>query len=261
VIRRLSEHDAERGPHLHLLLGEPDDVAPIRTALALGAGRLRVVGLRRRGEDLPVELRIARFGLGVRREADRAVERLVTEASDGARVPVLGLPTDEDARARLASKLGEQPLPVVLGWTRHGPLPPVDRLRELLSGCDASVALLLDDAGPPFEEVLGLRAGDDDDPAVAPAGLLLRALERARPAFRVHATDARKAKAALGDAGVRTLVLVPVTDPVAGGLLDAPEALESTTRGPLLLVFAPGDVDRALDVVAAIATNRSRTAS
>lgn len=263
MIRRLSEHTAERAVHLHLVIGEPDDVAPIRTALALGAGRVRVLGLRRPGEDLPVELRIARYGLGVRRDADRAVERLVNEASDGARVSVASLPADEAGVRAVAERLAAASLalPLVVGWTRHGPLPPVDRLRPLVEGCPGAVALLLDDAGPPFEEVLGLRGGADDDPAVPPAGQLLRALERSRPAFRVHAGKASAARAALGDAGVRTLVILPVTDPVPGGLLDDVAALESATRGPLLVVFAPGQARRALDVLEALAEARAGRAA
>ena len=268
MAHRLSERIDEQRPHLHLILPDPFEVAPVRTALALvlrGRARVRAHCLRRAGEGLPPELRIARYGLGVRRESDRAVERLIEGAVRGSHVDVRPLPADHDGRAATASKLAaSRPDTLLLvGWTRQGALPDPERLAPLLAGYPGPVGLLIDDRGPPLTEVLGLGPSPSSSmPVTTAADEILRAVERSHPTFRVAPTDDAQAAAALADVSERTLVVMPVVPASPRWLGDA-GGLEQRLPGRLLLLFAPaeGRTERLLALLEAISAGRAARAA
>ncbi len=265
---RLSERVDEQRPHLHLILPDPFEVAPVRTALALvlrSRACVRAHSLRRAGEGLPPELRIARYGLGVRRESDRAVERLIEGAVRGSHVDVRPLPADDDGRAATAAKLAASPPDtlLVVGWTRQGDLPDPERLAPLLAAYPGPIGLLIDDRGPPLTEVLGLGPTPSSNlPITTSADEILRAIERAHPTFRVATRDDSQAAAALADATERTLVVMPVVPATPGWLGDA-EGLEQRLPGRLLLLFAPaeGRTERLLALLEAISAGRAARAA
>lgn len=268
MFRRLSERNDEQRPGMHLLLPDADKVAPVRTALALvlrGQEALSAYCLHRPGEELSDEFRIARYGLGHQREADRAVRRLVQYAVRGAHVDIKPVPGDEEGLAALKRRLSSAPesSPLVVGWSRQGALPDRVRLLPLLAGYPGPMGLLIDDDGPPFTEVLGLALGDTHHPAVNVTGALLRAVERSHPTFRVAATSASQAERALRDAGPRTLVMIPVGERVPAGLLATPQLLEERITGRLLLVFAAekGRTARIAEILDALSSRRSSRAA
>ena len=244
---------AYRPPSLLLVLPSVDERAPIRTALAVARGhrgRLRAVSLTRPGEQLPPELRIALYGLGVRSAADQAIEHLVTSARRGAHVPVTPLPADAGERSALVAAMTSGPCTLMVGWSRGGPLPPLDRLRPVLEGFAGPVVLLVD-AGPDLAtEVLGLipPAGAPGEAAVR---VLLADLENTLPVFAVPEATARAASA---DATVRTLVVAA---------LEPRSDLESAVPGRLAFVVPAGSgrVDRVLGLIDRVSlARRSRAA-
>ena len=265
AVHRLSEHTLEQRASLHVVLPTHDCRAPLRTAtsLALGLGaELRASCLVAPGERLPPELRIALYGLAARGDAERAVRHLVRSAVVGAHVPVRPLPVDPDERRAFAACFGSPELPLVVGWSRGGPLPLLDRLPDVLTPWSGPIVVLLDDDGPVPTEVLGLALGGTAHPAVAATGVLLRGLERALPVFRVAATRAAEARAALRDCTPRTLVLAAMGDKDPGNLSELHE-LEEDGPHRLGLVFAPsGDRDeRILAVLEKVRTARRPAAS
>ncbi|MCO4773799.1 MAG: hypothetical protein KDA24_27455 [Deltaproteobacteria bacterium] len=271
MVHPLSERHDETRPGLHLVLPDPFEVAPVRTALSLllrGRGALRAHSLRRPGEDLPPELRIARYGLGVRRDADRAVSKLVEAAVRGAHVDVRPLPPDEAGRAATANMLAEaaESTLLLVAWTRQGELPDPARLEPLLTRYRGPVGLLIDDRGPPLREVLGVGPGPGASPAsqgaVDAASELLDAIERSHPTWRLNPSSLKEAQVALADVGPRTLVVMPVVDHTPEQLGD-PETLELRLPGRLLLVFGPSEsrAARLLALCGAISAGRAARAA
>jgi hypothetical protein len=264
MIRRLSESDHEGEALLHLVVPVPDEVAPLRTALSLTLGEhtgLRAWSLRRAGDDLPAELRIARFGLSAQRDADRAVGHLVSAAVRGAHTPIRPWEAPEDRPTPLRGATLHTHL--LVAWTRQGPLPEADRLSPVVEAHPGPITLLIDDRGPSTREVLGLAMGSTEHPAVRATGELLRALERGHPTWRVVADGPSRAERALRDAHARTLILVPVGEQVPAGLLSSPGDLEDRVPGRLGLVFAPepGRAERLLEILAAVSARRAARAA
>ena len=256
MLRPLSRHVDERPAPIVLVLPTPDVRAPIRTALSLARGRrtrLRALSLTRPGEGLPAELRIALFGLGVRNEADRAIAHLVQSAVRGSHVAVKPVAELEQERLREAHELGELPsdAPLIVAWSRGGPLPRADRLEPLLRAFGGPIVLLVDSDGPLPVEVLGLMP-HVDAPGYGPVRTLLDDLERTLPVFEVPEANAG---AAVGDSNHRTLVL---------GSLPPKSELESAVPGRLALVLPPaeGRADQALALIERVReARRSRAAS
>jgi len=233
VLRRLTHRLDERPLTLLLVLPTDQDRAPLRTALSIATGhrgRIRALCLSRPGEALPPELRIALYGLSGRSEADLAIQHLVASSNRGAHVIISPVASDEEELLAEARQLaGLDPgMPLVVGWSRTGPLPRIDRLRPLVDAFKGPVVLLVDDDGPLPTEVLGLLPAPKV-PEHAAVQTIVRDLERTLPAFFVREDQAR---AAVADCTAQTLV-------VAG--LPPGTELESAVPGRLLLVLAPSE--------------------
>ena len=92
----------EQTPPVVAVLPHPDDRELLQFGLALSHGdrtRLRAWTFHDPGRRLHPALRIARFGMATRSEADRAIRHLVDSAVRGAHVPVRPFSWDDEARA------------------------------------------------------------------------------------------------------------------------------------------------------------------
>ncbi len=242
MLQRFSHRFDEQRLAAVLVVPTERDRAPVRTALSITRGRrgrLRALCLTRPGEGLPPELRIALFGLSGTSEADLAIKNLISSATRGAHTAVHPIGEQEEERREQAAQLAalDPDLPLLVGWSRTGPLPRLDRLLPLIEGFRGYVVLLADTDGPLPTEVLGLLPAPGDRCRAAVEALVCD-LERTLPAYRVAEA---KARGAIQDCTDRTLVvaaLPPQTD------------LESAVPGRVALVLAPTP-DRS-EVIAAL---------
>ncbi len=186
-----ARHDtaaAEQAPSVCVVLPSADDRAMVRTALAVAHGlgsQVRAFALHGRGEELPLPLRMALFGLDPRNEADRAIRHLVDTAARGQHTAIRTLTGDaEQMAAHAATVAAAGPrATLIVGAVHDGRRPEPAALAALCEAWTGRLVVLWDRAGGTFSEVLGVLP-PNDAPGREPCEHLLRAVERCYPVFR-----------------------------------------------------------------------------
>ncbi len=229
----LSERRTEGHLSIAVVLPHAHDRPLLRTALAMAharRGRLRAFARHEPGEDLPAPLRLQLYGLWTLSEADKAIRHLVDSAIYGAHVAVqpLGL----DGGQTRVHGLGEQ-VALVTGWVRGRGRLENDQLRALLIGHPGDAAVVADQNGRAFSEVLALGEG-------AALQAMARPLAACYPVFEVPAPDAAAAKAALADATADTLVLLGLPPDGLGPFEAWRGRLEEASSGTVAAVLPRG---------------------
>ncbi len=244
----LSTHALERRPPVVAVLDHAGDRALIGFGLALAHGRrtrLRAWALHGRGEDLPLPLKMAMFGLDPRNEADRAVRHLVGSARTGAHVAVRVL-GDDDALAAQALRLAalDPGTPLIAGAVRGRPRPDTDRLRPLLDAHRGPIVVLDAPApadAPAFAEILAVlpdRGTPGHDVAAAQAA----ALERGYPTYAPRGLHrAAELEVAAKDCTPDVLTLIGLPSHRSLGPLNGRTGpLSTLSPGPVAVVVPPG---------------------
>ena len=224
---------SEGRPAVAVVLPHAHDRPLLRTALALAHARrgdLRAFALHEPGEELPASLRLQLYGLWTLSEADRAIRHLVDSAIRGAHVAVQGLQLD-GGEARI-HEFGEH-VPLLTGWVRGRSQLDRPQVRTLLLGHPGDAALITDQGGPAFTEVLALGAS-------AALQALARPLAASYPLFEVPATDARAARAALADASATTLVLLGLPPGELGPFAEWAGRLDEAAPGTVVAALPRG---------------------
>ena len=223
----------------------------VRTALALAHGldsRVRAFALHARGEELPLPLRIALFGLDPRNEADRAIRHLVEGATRGQHVPIRTLSGDAEQMAEHAASLttAGPDATLIVGAVAEGGRPEPDALRALCDAWTGRLIVLWERAGGTFTEVLGV-VPKNHAPGREPCEHLLRALERCYPVFRhpqVRSSSDLEVAAKDCTEDVLALIGLPSSNN-AGPLTPWAGRLGDLSRGPVAAVVprGPGRTD------------------
>jgi hypothetical protein len=247
--RVVDSHAAERRAPVLLLVPDVEDRALVRTGLAVAAGmrtRLRCWALREPGEDLPVALRVALYGLAARSEADRAVRQMVDAAVRGAHVATRPMGADdEEARREIAVIHGAGAgAPLLCGWTAGGPGPEPERLRRAALPHPGALIVVRDVETATFSEVLALDPCDDGSSARDALVEAARCLERGYPLWRRRTTEPRELASALRDCRETTLALVSLDGERGLSLLGSwgrDGGLETLVPGTLAFVLPRGD--------------------
>jgi len=242
----LNTRHLELRPPVVLVLPHAADRPLVGIALALANGRrtrLRTLALHGQGEDLPVPLRMAMFGLDPRSEADRAIRHLVDSARRGAHVAVRVI-RDDAAVATQVALLDEldPETPLVVGRVRGGAPLELDRLEPLVRAHRGPViALDVPPSGPAPSDLLAVLP-PRDAPGWAPAVAQTDALERSYATFRpdgIGRLSDLEVVAKDCTAEVLTLIGLPSTGAL-GPLSGLKGRLDSLFAGPVAVVIPPG---------------------
>ena len=235
----------EQTPPVVAVLPHPDDRELLQFGLALSHGdrtRLRAWTFHDPGRRLHPALRIARFGMATRSEADRAIRHLVDSAVRGAHVPVRPFSWDDEARAAELAGLGRLPeaTTLIVGRVRGRPGLEIDAVLALAAEHPGPVAVVVAPRGPAIREVLATSAAPHEDPAHQALVRSIAALELAYPTFRVRLDDDARLTEALEDARETTLVFAAVDDDGLYGALEGDPPLWERHPGTTALLFPPG---------------------
>jgi hypothetical protein len=238
-------HRAEQRAPIVAILPHPDDLELLQFALALSHGDrrpLRAWTFHRLGSDLHPALRIARFGMTARSEADRAVRHLVESSTKGAHVltrPFADDPKERDAEVATIQALPSETL-LLVGRVRGRRGVDLAALRSLVGSHAGPVVIVVGRRGPVMREVLAVSTAPHEDPAHRALVGLIAALEQGYPTFRVRLNEPERLKTALADAGAVTLLVAAVDDDALFGSLTHDPPLWDQHPGGTALVFPPG---------------------
>lgn len=230
----LSVHVDEARPSVAVVLPHPHDRALVRTALGLAGtrqARVRAWALREAGDTLPAPLRVQLYGLWTMSEADRAIRHLVDSAIYGAHVAVSRV--DSDSLEPL-TRLPESS-PLLFGWVRGTQRPPPEQLVALATARPGTAALVIDQPGRAFEEVLVLDGGG---PGLAD---FVAPLEACYPVFRPDLGRRGALDRALADCRAESLVLVAPSPDGPGPLGPLLGRLADAAPGTIVLLLPAGD--------------------
>ncbi len=230
----LSAHVQESDPPVAVVLPHPHDRALVRTALGLAGtrqARVRAWALREPGDQLPAPLRVQLYGLWTMSEADRAIRHLVDSAIYGAHIPVGNVtPESLDSVKTLPADA-----PLLFGWVRGGERPPTELLCTLATARDGCAALVVDQGGRAFEEVLVLDGGGPElDDFVAP-------LRACYPVFQPELSRPQALERALGECRPETLVVIAPSPGGPGPLEPLLGCVAEAAAGTIVVLLPRGE--------------------
>ncbi|MCP4870192.1 MAG: hypothetical protein GY898_15920 [Proteobacteria bacterium] len=245
VPRPLNTRRLELAPPILTLLPHADDRPVVGIALALAHGlrcRVRALALHGPGEDLPLPLKMALFGLDPRSEADRAIRHLVDSARRGAHVAVRVIKDDDGvaAQAAVAQALPDG-VPLVVGRVRGGHPLELERLTPVLEAHGGPFVVVDVPRGPAPAEILAVLPGPKA-PGYPAASEAVDALERGYPTFRPKAlVRPDDLEVAAKDCAPETLMVVGLPSHRGLGPLAGREGrLDTLSPGPVAAIIPPG---------------------